>query len=135
MARELKYHEQSEGWKHEWLADRHCVCIMRPYELGGGFVTIDFERRIFNVGHSKPRQGASTTAYGGRGRRVTGSTAITETPHSASGTPLPTSVTAGAPGAGATITPSRSSRARSPWSRVGLRPTPPQTNSTASAMP
>jgi len=67
MAEELKYHEQNEGWHHEWLADRHCVCIVRPRELGGGFVTIDFERRLFTCGYGKPRQGATTTKYGGKG--------------------------------------------------------------------
>ena len=67
MAEELKYHEQNEGWKYEWLADRHCVCIMRPREIGGGFVTIDFERRIFSTGYGKPRQGATATEYAGKG--------------------------------------------------------------------
>lgn len=67
MAEELKYHEQAEGWKHEWLADRYCVCIMRPREIGGGFVTVDLERRIFSTGYGKPRQGATTTEYTGRG--------------------------------------------------------------------
>lgn len=67
MAEELKYHEQSEGWQHEWLADRHCVCIMRPREIGGGFVTIDFERRLFSTGYGKPRQGATATEYTGKG--------------------------------------------------------------------
>lgn len=67
MAEELKYHEQNEGWKHEWLADRHCVCIMRPAEIGGGFVTVDFERRIFSTGYGKPRQGATPTEYAGKG--------------------------------------------------------------------
>ena len=67
MTEELKYHEQSEGWLHEQLSDRHCVCIMRPRELGGGFVTIDFERRIFSTGYGKPRQGATTAEYAGKG--------------------------------------------------------------------
>lgn len=67
MAEELKYHEQNEGGKHEWLADRHCVCRMRPREIGGGFVTVDFERRIFSIGYGKPRQGATATEYTGRG--------------------------------------------------------------------
>lgn len=67
MADELKYHEQNEGWKHEWLADRHCVCIMRPREIGGGFVTVDFERRIFSTGYGKPRQGVTDTEYAGKG--------------------------------------------------------------------
>jgi hypothetical protein len=67
MAEELKYHEQNEGWEHEWLADRYCVCIMRPREIGGGFVTIDFERRLFSTGYGKPRQGATATDYAGKG--------------------------------------------------------------------
>ena len=67
MAEELKYHEQGEGWKHEWLADRHCVCVMRPREIGGGVVTIDFDRRIFSTGYGKPRHGATATEYAGRG--------------------------------------------------------------------
>lgn len=66
MGEELKYHEQAEGWQHEWLADRHCVCLMRPRETGGGFVTIDLERRIFSTGYGKPRQGATATKYEGR---------------------------------------------------------------------
>jgi hypothetical protein len=67
MDEELTYHEQKEGWKHEWLADRHCVCIMRPSEIGGGFVTIDFERRIYSTGYGKPRQSATPTEYIGKG--------------------------------------------------------------------
>lgn len=67
MADELKYREQNEGWKHEWLADRHCVCIMCPREIGGGFVTVDFERRIFSSGYGKPSQGATATEYTGKG--------------------------------------------------------------------
>ena len=63
----LKFHEQSEGWKCEQLADKHCVCIMRPREIGGGFVTVDFERRIFGTGYGKPRQGANTAEYQGKG--------------------------------------------------------------------
>jgi hypothetical protein len=69
MAEELKYHEQNEGWKHEWLADQHCVCIMRPREIGSGFVTVDFERRIFSTGYGKPRQSATATEYTGKGWR------------------------------------------------------------------
>jgi hypothetical protein len=67
MAEELTYPEQNEGWKHEWLGDPHCVCIMRPREIGGGFVTVDFERRIFSTGYGKPRQGAMATEYTGKG--------------------------------------------------------------------
>lgn len=67
MAEEFKYHEQNEGWQHEWLADRHCVCFIRPREVGGGFVTVDLERRIYSTGYGKPRQGATAMAYTGRG--------------------------------------------------------------------
>jgi hypothetical protein len=67
MANDLTFHEQQEGWGHEWLTDKHCVCIMRPQELGGGFVTVDFERRLFGSGYGKPRQGASDANYGGKG--------------------------------------------------------------------
>ncbi|GGC25437.1 hypothetical protein [Pseudoduganella buxea] len=67
MAEELGYHEQNEGWKHEWLADSHCVCFMRPREIGGGFMTVDFECRLFSTGYGKPRQGATATAYTGKG--------------------------------------------------------------------
>ena len=67
MAEELKYHEQSEGWTHEWLQDAECLCFMRPREVGGGFVTVDFERRIFSCGYGKPRDAASDTKYEGRG--------------------------------------------------------------------
>jgi hypothetical protein len=66
MAEELKYYEQNEGWKHEWLADPHCVCIMRPREIGGGFVTIDFDRGVFSTSYGKPRQGATATEYAGK---------------------------------------------------------------------
>jgi len=64
---ELRYHEQQEGWTQERLQDDKCVCILRPRELGGGFVTIDFERRIYGCGYGKPRQHAGTRAYTGRG--------------------------------------------------------------------
>lgn len=67
MAEEPRYHEQNEGWKHEWLADRHCVCFIRPRENGGGFVTVDFERRIFGSGYGKPRRAESTSEYIGKG--------------------------------------------------------------------
>lgn len=62
----MKYHEQQEGWKHEQLQDKHCICIMRPAEIGGGFVTVDFERRIFSCGYGKPRQHAGAKTYSGR---------------------------------------------------------------------
>ena len=55
MAQEIKYHEQQEGWTHEYLSDGNCVCIERPREIGGGFVTIDFKRRIFATGMGVPR--------------------------------------------------------------------------------
>jgi hypothetical protein len=55
MRYEIKFHEQSEGWKHEYMPDGHCVCIERPQEIGGGYVTIDFKRRIFGTGMTIPR--------------------------------------------------------------------------------
>lgn len=55
MPQEIKFHEQQEGWKHEYLLDGNCVCIERPQEIGGGFVNIDFERRIFATGMGAPR--------------------------------------------------------------------------------
>lgn len=64
---EITFHEQQEGWTHEQLLDKHCVAIMRPRELGGGFVTVDFERRIFSCGYGKPREHAGKTTYTGRG--------------------------------------------------------------------
>lgn len=67
MADELKYHEQQEGWSHEWLTDKHCVCLKRPTELGGGFVTVDFERRVFGCGYGRPRTNAGAAEYTGRG--------------------------------------------------------------------
>lgn len=54
MTYEIKFHEQQEGWTHEVL-DRDCVFIQRPSEIGGGFVTIDFKRRIFATGMGVPR--------------------------------------------------------------------------------
>jgi hypothetical protein len=67
MAEDIQYHEQNEGWQREWLSDSRCVCIMRPREIGGGYVTIDLERRIFSSGYGKPRKSATTTKYAGRG--------------------------------------------------------------------
>lgn len=67
MAEDLKYHEQNKGWRHEWLADRNCVCIMRPREIGGGFVTVDFESRLFSTGYGKPRHGVTAAEYTGKG--------------------------------------------------------------------
>lgn len=55
MAEEIKFHEQSEGWTYEHLAGTGCVCIERPQEIGGGYVTIDFKRRIFASGYGVPR--------------------------------------------------------------------------------
>ncbi|MYM92658.1 hypothetical protein [Duganella vulcania] len=67
MADELKYHEQSEGWTHEYLPDGHCVCFQRPGEIGGGYVTVDFERRTFATGYARPRVNAATVEYKGKG--------------------------------------------------------------------
>lgn len=64
---ELLYDEQQEGWTHEQLADCHCICLVRPRELRGGFVTIDFERRVFGCGYGRPRQHAGSSTYAGRG--------------------------------------------------------------------
>lgn len=55
MIGDIKFHEQQEGWTHERLSDGNCVCIERPQEIGGGFVTIDFKRRIFATGMGTPR--------------------------------------------------------------------------------
>lgn len=63
---ELHYHKQHEGWTHEQLLDGSCVCVMRPRELGGGFVTIDFERRVYSCGYGKPRQHAGNDTYTGK---------------------------------------------------------------------
>jgi hypothetical protein len=38
-----------------------------PRELGGGFVTIDFERRLFSTGYGKPRHGATAIEYSSNG--------------------------------------------------------------------
>lgn len=40
---------------------------MRRLEIGGGFVTSDFEPLIFSTGYGKPRQRATATQYAGRG--------------------------------------------------------------------
>lgn len=66
---ELEYPEQREGWTHEQLLDGSRVCITRPRELGGGFVTIDFERRVYGTGYGKPRQHAGKEKYTGKGWR------------------------------------------------------------------
>lgn len=66
MIPEIRFHEQQEGWSHEAL-DKHCVCIQRPGEIGGGFVTVDFERRIFATGMGVPRFAAiANVEYKGR---------------------------------------------------------------------
>jgi hypothetical protein len=63
----MKYHEQQEGWTHEYMPDGQCVCFCRPQELGGGFVTVDFSARIFNTGYGRPKRPAIQKSYGGRG--------------------------------------------------------------------
>jgi len=63
----ITYHEQSEGWTHEHLPDGRCVCFRRPQDLGGGYVTVDFEARIFNTGAGRPYRPAVGKSYGGRG--------------------------------------------------------------------
>ena len=66
MVVDIKFHEQQEGWTHEYLPD-NCVCIQRPHEIGGGFVTIDFKRRIFATGMGLPRFAAvAGVEYKGR---------------------------------------------------------------------
>lgn len=66
MTYEIKFHEQQEGWTHNVL-DRDCVFIQRPSEIGGGFVTIDFKRRIFATGMGVPRFAAvANVEYRGR---------------------------------------------------------------------
>lgn len=67
MSEQLKYHEQNEGWTHEFLPDGQCVCFTRPAEIGGGFVTVDFQRRVYGTGYGKPHRSASTTDYSGKG--------------------------------------------------------------------
>lgn len=56
-----------EGWTHETLvgSGKVLVCLARP---GGGFVTIDFERRIFAGGMGRPNDHlkGSTLVYEGR---------------------------------------------------------------------
>lgn len=67
MADEIAFHEQQEGWTHEYLPDGQCVCIQRPHEIGGGFVTVDFKRRIFATGMGVPRFAAiAGVEYKGR---------------------------------------------------------------------
>jgi hypothetical protein len=64
---EIKFHEQQEGWTHDYLPDGQCVYIQRPCEIGGGFVTIDFKRRIFATGMGVPRFAAVVNVeYTGR---------------------------------------------------------------------
>lgn len=64
---ELRYHELQEGWTHEQLQDCYCVSVIRPQELGGGYVTIDYAQRIYNFGYGRPRQHAGKTSYAGKG--------------------------------------------------------------------
>lgn len=67
MEEEIKFPEQRHGWTHEYLPDGHCVCIQRPNAIGGGFVTIDFQRRIFATGMAVPRYAAvAGVEYKGR---------------------------------------------------------------------
>lgn len=58
-----------EGWKHEFLvgSGKSLLCLERPGS-GGGFVTIDFARRIFAGGMGRPYDHlkASTQVYEGR---------------------------------------------------------------------
>jgi hypothetical protein len=67
MADELKYHEQGEGWTHEYLPDGHCVAFARPAEIGGGYVTVDFQNRTWGTGHGRPSRNLATTVYSGKG--------------------------------------------------------------------
>ena len=67
MNKQLKYHEQGEGWTHDYTPDGKCICFARPQEIGGGFVTVDFEQRIFSCGYGRPRVHAGSKTYTGRG--------------------------------------------------------------------
>jgi hypothetical protein len=67
MADQIKYYEQQEGWKHEYIHNGQCIVFERPREIGGGFVTVDLERRIFSGGYGWPREHAGTKTYAGRG--------------------------------------------------------------------
>lgn len=57
----------------EWGAEcyphgRDLFVVERPQSIGGGFVTIDFGRRIFNTGIGQPRAPiGSHKTYSGRG--------------------------------------------------------------------
>lgn len=67
MAEQITFHEQNEGWKHEFIHNDQCVVIERPREIGGGFVTVDLERRIFACGYGWVSQHAGAQAYSGAG--------------------------------------------------------------------
>jgi hypothetical protein len=58
------------GWTAEAYPIAHHVVINRPHEIGGGFVTLNLEKRMFALGvgavHKFPAGFAAKT-YGGRG--------------------------------------------------------------------
>lgn len=45
------------------------MCIVRPRELRGRFVTVDLEHRVYSSGYRKPRQHAANDTYTGKGWR------------------------------------------------------------------
>lgn len=67
---DISYHEQQEGWCHEYIHGGRCVVFERPREIGGGFVTVDLERRIFSCGYGWPlRHAGAVDSYAGKGWR------------------------------------------------------------------
>lgn len=62
--------EVPAGWTAEEVPNAPQVAIGRPSELGGGFTTIDFERRVFGPGyggHPSNRYIDIPMEYAGRG--------------------------------------------------------------------
>lgn len=63
----MKFKEQQEGWTVERIQiDGKIFAICRPQEIGGGFIGIDFNRRVFDAGYGPPSRPKNTVEYAGR---------------------------------------------------------------------
>lgn len=65
---EIKAQLPSEWDAEHYPHGRDLFVLKRPQAIGGGFVTVDFGRRIFNIGMGQPRSAVYPgKTYRGRG--------------------------------------------------------------------
>lgn len=71
MSRHVDQAWVPQGWViEEFPRDPDIVVLNRPQDTGGGMVSIDFTKRVFDGGYQMPRnfpQDVERKKYGGRG--------------------------------------------------------------------